>query len=102
MSVDCFLDLEREALIKDGRLILFSRIEYRILKCIVRKISSPVSFEEIIDYVWGIGCGEYIKYEKEKLYVYIHRIRQRIEDSPSHPKFLLSVQGYGYLLYPYP
>ncbi|WP_193065163.1 winged helix-turn-helix domain-containing protein [Oceanobacillus oncorhynchi] len=100
LSVGCFLDLEREALVKDGSIVLFSRVEYRIIKCIVRKLARPVSFEEIIDYVWGTGYSEYIQYDKEKLYVYIHRIRKRIEDSPSQPKHLLSVQGFGYLLSP--
>lgn len=96
LSENCFLDLEREVLIKGELYIFFSRIEFRLLKFISRNLTTPVSSEEIIRYVWG----SYGVWEKEKLYVYIHRIRKRMEDSPQQPKFLLSVHGFGYVLYP--
>lgn len=92
---DCYLELSRLKLYKNGLIIHFSPIQTLILKCLSHKLGSPVSNEEIIQYVWG----NYQSIDCNGLYVYIYRIRKRLEDRPKTPKYLLSVRGYGYVLF---
>jgi DNA-binding response OmpR family regulator len=95
LDKDCYLDVSQEVLVKRGLRIHFSRIQFRILERLAQDICRPVSSEEIIAYAWG----PHSLVSKDELYVYINRIRNRLEDNPKKPKYLLSVRGYGYILF---
>ncbi|HUY77261.1 MAG TPA: helix-turn-helix domain-containing protein [Ktedonobacterales bacterium] len=47
-----------------------------------------------MEHVWG---DEYIG-ESHLLHVNVNRLRRKIEDAPTHPRFLLTKTGVGYLL----
>ncbi|MHB1683578.1 MAG: winged helix-turn-helix domain-containing protein [Bacilli bacterium] len=74
--------------------LFFSPIQVIILKLLASRLGSPVSSEEIIRTVWG--GSTYVG--NTELYVYVNRIRTRLEENPKYPKFLLSVRGFGYVL----
>ncbi|WP_376767972.1 winged helix-turn-helix domain-containing protein [Neobacillus endophyticus] len=93
---ECYLDLELEVLVKDEFKISLSRLQFRILFYLATKLNQCVKYEELINFTWG--SDSFIT--KQQLYVYINRIRERIEDNPRKPKCLFSVRGGGYVLYP--
>lgn len=93
---ECFLDFDQQVLIKDKHHIALSRIQFRLLQYLAMNIGKIIPSEELISYVWGTNC----LVNKDELYVYINRVRNRLEDNPRKPKCLLSLRGTGYILYP--
>lgn len=53
-----------------------------------------VTFDALCEAVWGDG---YYGYENT-LNVHIRHLREKLEDDPSHPQWLLTVRGLGYKL----
>ncbi len=86
------LDNTARSLFKNDKEIEITEIEYLILKLFIENESKALSREHILDEVWGVnyfGDGKIVD-------VNIRRIRQKIEDEPSDPKFIKTVWGYGY------
>lgn len=67
--------------------------EYRLLCLLVRNAGQTVLRETILDALWD-GNGSFV--DDNTLSVYIRRLREKIEDDPSKPKYLLTVRGFGY------
>lgn len=53
-----------------------------------------ISKEKICDEVWG---EDYIGFDNT-IMVHIRRLREKIEDNPSNPKYIINVKGLGYKL----
>ncbi len=68
--------------------------ELLILKKLYENRSKIVTFDALCDAVWGDG---YYTYENT-LMVHIRRLREKLEEDPSHPKWLLTSRGIGYRL----
>jgi two-component system response regulator VicR len=49
--------------------------------------------EQLLGYVWG---EDYVG-ESTSIAVFIRKIREKIEDEPSKPKYLRTVWGIGYV-----
>lgn len=94
IGADCYLDLFRETLVKDGLPIVLSRTQFRIIYLLAQNLGQPVSYQDLIIYARG---DEY--FSKDELYVFINRIRHKLEKNPKKPQYLLSVRGVGYVLY---
>jgi len=47
----------------------------------------------ILEKLWDIN-GEFV--DDNTLSVYIRRLREKIEDDPSRPRFIITVRGLGY------
>ncbi len=86
------LDLKKHVLIKDGKEIELTQIEYNILECFFKQPNTTLQRNVFLEYVWG---DEY--YGDEKVVdVNIRRLRLKIEDNSSTPEHLLTVWGRGY------
>ncbi|MEA4901025.1 winged helix-turn-helix domain-containing protein [Desulfitobacterium sp.] len=92
---NCYLDAEREILVKNNLPIALSRIQFRILYYLAQHMGQPVTDKELINYAWGTDSFV----SRNDLYVCINRLRQRLEDNPKKPNSLLSLRGKGYVLY---
>lgn len=68
--------------------------EYAILQKLAQERGRIVSIDALCDAVWQ---EENYGYENT-LVVHIRRLREKIEEDPSHPKYLLTVRGLGYRL----
>ncbi len=68
--------------------------ELLILKKLYENRGKIVTFDALCDAVWGDG---YYTYENT-LMVHIRRLREKLEEEPSHPKYLLTARGIGYRL----
>ncbi len=68
--------------------------ELLILKKLWENRGRIVTFDALCDAVWGDG---YYTYENT-LMVHIRRLREKLEEDPSHPKWLLTARGIGYRL----
>ena len=68
--------------------------EYAILQKLAQERGRIVTVDALCDAVWK---EENYGYENT-LVVHIRRLREKIEEDPSHPKHLLTVRGLGYRL----
>lgn len=96
LDKNCFLDFERDIVVKGRLEIPLSRLQIHVLRRLSLSLGQPVSREDIIKAVWGSNADPLIS--MDELYVVIHRIRTRIEGRNKDSKFIISIRGLGYLL----
>ncbi|WP_277669000.1 response regulator transcription factor [Caproiciproducens galactitolivorans] len=78
---------------KDKREIELTASEYRLLCLLMQHPGSILTREIILDRLWDHN-GNFI--DDNTLSVYVRRLREKIEDDPENPAFLLTVRGLGY------
>ena len=78
---------------KDGREILLSALEYRLLLYFMNHKGMILSRSRLLDALWDIA-GEFVN--DNTLTVYIKRLREKIEDDPQNPGLIKTVRGMGY------
>ena len=86
------MDLKSQKFFKDNVEIELTPTEFAVLKMFMSNIGRALSRNELFNSVWGKNYFGDLK----TLDVYIRRIREKIEDNPSTPKYLETVWGYGY------
>ena len=92
-SGDFVLNLKKRNLVKNEEAIDLTGTEYQIMECLISKGEIPVSRKAIGERVWGEG---YINEEKI-VDVNIRRLRMKLEEDPSEPKYIQTVWGRGYV-----
>ena len=75
-----------------GRTISLTNKEYQLLKLFMEDRGRILTFDVLSESVWG---ENYIDYENT-LMVHIRKLREKIEEKPSEPAFLITVKGLGY------
>lgn len=78
---------------REGEVTLTAK-EYAILQKLAQERGRIVTIDALCDAVWQ---EENFGYENT-LVVHIRRLREKIEEDPSHPQYLLTVRGLGYRL----
>ena len=87
------LDLRSRTLSKDGRNIELTQVEFQIMEYFFANPDEPIGRMTILHKVWG---NEYFGEEKI-VDVNIRRLRMKIEEDASDPKFIVTVWGRGYM-----
>ena len=88
------IDPAHQQVRESGRPIALSRTEYRLLRALAQHPGMIVSHTQLLERVWGVGYGQ----ETEFLWVYIRRLRRKIEPDPGRPQYILTAPGVGYQL----
>jgi two-component system KDP operon response regulator KdpE len=86
------VDLEGRRVWVREQPIKLSRTEFRLLAYLVRNAGQVLSFQQILDHVWGVGHEG----RDEYVHVYISYLRGKLEADPKQPRYLLSERGVGY------
>ena len=86
------LDENRRLLLKAGRPIELTQVEFQIMELFFRSPATALSREKILKGVWGENYFGDVKIVD----VNIRRLRMKIEDEPSRPTHIMTVWGYGY------
>ncbi len=86
------VDFDRREVWVDGELVKLRPTEYRLLFHLVQNSGWVVTHDQILAKVWGY------EYRDEPHYVrlYINYLRQKLEEDPSNPKYILTERGVGY------
>ena len=87
------LDTATGQLFRNGKEINLTVTETRILGHLMRNAGYVVTHSSIAEAVWGDnypGAADSLK-------VHIRRLREKIEDNPSNPVFIVTKPGVGYL-----
>jgi len=77
---------------KENKLIQLSAIEFKLLHHLAKQPGVVFSREKLLDEVWG----EQVYVEPRTVDVHIRRLREKIEDNPSSPRYILTKRGIGY------
>jgi DNA-binding response OmpR family regulator len=86
------LDPEKHKVTRDGRPIMLTSSEYKILNALMISPGRAFSREELLDQCYRQGEAVIDRV----IDVHIGKLRQKIEDDPSQPRFILTVRGHGY------
>ena len=86
------LDINKRKLYKDGNVVDLTPTEFSIVKFLMMNASDSLSRDQILQEVWGSTE----LYDYKIVDVNIRRIRNKIEEDPSKPKYILTAWGYGY------
>ncbi|WP_340021995.1 response regulator transcription factor [Paenibacillus sp. FSL K6-1096] len=79
--------------LKNGREVLLTSIEYRLLLMFLSHPKQICSRSAILRDIWDLS-GEFI--DDNTLSVHIRRLREKLESNPASPEYILTVRGIGY------
>ena len=88
------VDTVQRMAFKNGTELQLKNKEYELLLFLIRHAGQVFSREDLYEMIWGLeSMGDNIT-----VAVHVNRLREKIEDDPSHPKLLQTVWGVGYRL----
>jgi two-component system KDP operon response regulator KdpE len=68
--------------------------EYKLLTLLVRHAGKVLTHRQLLKEVWGPGST----HETQYLRVFMAALRQKLEEKPAQPRYLLTELGVGYRL----
>lgn len=77
---------------KDGMEIPLSSKENNLMRLFMQRPDQVFTKDMIYEYVWG----DFGAIDDNAITVYINRLRNKVEDNPQRPEFIVTVRGLGY------
>ena len=93
---DVQVDLSRRIVLRKDEPVHLTPIEYRLLCVLLANTGKVMTQRHLLRDVWGPSSVESNHY----LRVYVGHLRQKLEDDPTQPKYLLTETGVGYRFQP--
>lgn len=90
------VDFERHQVYMGDEPVKLTSTEFHLLEILARNAGRVVPSETLLGRVWG----RYALDNPDYLKVYIHRLRLKLEEDPTHPRYLHTKRGEGYWLEP--
>lgn len=91
---DAVVDLGRRTAQRGGNAIHLTPIEFRLLAALARNADMVSTHRQLLTEVWGPTHERDTHY----LRIYMKQLREKLEDDPVQPRFLLTETGIGYRL----
>jgi two-component system KDP operon response regulator KdpE len=79
---------------RKGSLVHLTPLEYKLLAVLVKHAGMVLTHRQLLGEVWGPGHAEASQY----LRLFMHQLRQKLEENPSRPRHLITESGVGYRL----
>lgn len=89
---DLSVDLVRRIVTVRGNEVKFSPREYDLLRLLVAHAGKVLTHRFILREVWGVET------DVQYLRIYVRALRQKIEEDPERPRYVLTETGVGYRL----
>ncbi len=89
---DLVLDVEKYVVVKKGKIIDLTMKEFEVIKLLATHSGQVFTREQILKNVWGYDYYGDVR----SVDVTIRRIREKIEDNTSEPKYIITKRGIGY------
>ena len=87
------VDLDAMLVYKDGEALDLTQREYELVKTLASARGQAVSRESLMEQVWNYDG--YVG-DMRAVDVAIRRLREKLEDDPADPKFIVTRRGLGY------
>jgi len=88
------LDVARHTASADGKPILLTRSEFRLVALLASEPGKPFAREELIRHLWE---SDFVG-DRRAIDVHVSNLRRKLERDPRRPERLLTVRGVGYKL----
>ncbi len=88
------VDLSAHMVTKDGKEVRLTAMEYAFLHLLIINRGKIVMHRNVLRELWGPRSENNTNY----LRVYMRRLRQKLEENPEQPRYLMTVSGFGYRL----
>lgn len=88
------IDYTQHQVLLQGRPVQLSRTEYNLLSTLAQNVGMVLTHELLLERVWGPEYNRDIDF----IWVYISRLRRKIEADSRHPRYILTVPDVGYKL----
>jgi DNA-binding response OmpR family regulator len=92
------IDFSQHLVMMNEQEVVLTPTEYRILSYLAQNAGRVVTQDLLLEHVWG---SEYVG-EGHMLQVNINRLRRKIEPDSTHPHYIMTKVGIGYLLAAHP
>ena len=89
---DISVDFRRAEVIKAGTTLDLSAREFKLLKYFIEHRGAALSRDELLNEVWGYNAMP----STRTVDVHVAWLRQKLEDNPRHPQYIITVHGLGY------
>jgi two-component system, OmpR family, KDP operon response regulator KdpE len=86
------IDLLNRLVSVDGQEVRLTPIQFRLLSVLVKNVGKVMTHQQILREVWGPSYQENAHY----LRIYMSQLRQKLEQNPTQPRYLLTESGVGY------
>jgi two-component system alkaline phosphatase synthesis response regulator PhoP len=89
---DVSVDFRKAEVSKAGKHLDLSAREFKLLRYFVEHRGATLSRDELLNEVWGYNSMP----STRTVDVHVAWLRQKLEDNPRHPQFIITVHGLGY------
>ena len=86
------VDFRGTQVTRDGVPVYLTAREFQLLRYLIEHSGATVSREEILHEVWGYEGGTFSR----TVDVHVASLRQKLEETPKKPKWIITVPGLGY------
>lgn len=91
---DLCVDLAQRVVTVGDAEVRLSKTEFKLLRVLAQHLGTVLAHEMLLERVWGAGYTQ----ESDFVWVYVRRLRRKIEPDPAHPRYVVTVPGVGYRL----
>ena len=88
---DISVDFRKAEVNKAGQALDLSAREFKLLKYFVEHRGAALTRDELLNEVWGYNAMP----STRTVDVHVAWLRQKLEDNPRHPQYILTVHGLG-------
>ncbi|MGH9409112.1 MAG: response regulator transcription factor [Vicinamibacterales bacterium] len=89
---DIHVDFRKAEAARAGHPLELSAREFQLLRYFIEHRGAALSRDELLNEVWGYNAMP----STRTVDVHVAWLRQKIEPSPRHPQFILTIHGMGY------
>jgi len=88
---DLRVDLTLRTVTVKGQIVHLTPTEYKLLSVLIKAAGKVVTQQQLLREVWGPGYAK----ETQYLRVYMGQLRQKLEEDPARPRYLITEPGVG-------
>lgn len=92
------VDFKGYSVTKEGQPVELTAREFELLRLLVNHPNEVLRRDTILTEVWGDEWDVFPR----TIDTHVVRLRQKVEDDPAHPRFIVNVRGVGYKFVPDP
>jgi two-component system alkaline phosphatase synthesis response regulator PhoP len=86
------VDFRKTEVVRDGEILALSAKEFQLLRYFINHKGETLSRETLLQEVWGYSAVPYTR----TVDVHVAWLRQKLEDDPKQPQWILTIHGLGY------
>jgi two-component system, OmpR family, alkaline phosphatase synthesis response regulator PhoP len=86
------VDVRRAEVSRDGKTVYLTAREFQLLRYFLEHVGVTIPRSELLRSVWGYDADTFTR----TVDTHVGSLRQKLEDNPKRPEFIVTVSGIGY------